>query len=499
MLTKGAIGLLSSQKSSQFYPVLQIVVVKIRKSGYFLRLSDSIQSIKCFYPSHRPVPVLFAAVLVEDYEIVSSLFILIKYSTVQSYSSIEGSPEKLKLPSKFSTQVFTPIRHISSIASNWLLKLRLISKSSIESNKLNKNFFSGLFLDENNEEVQINFPSDTIDQFFTSLEIKKMYLVSSDKIRKNGGDPKGKYTINIDKNSKFIEIFDDHSIKSDKCQLMDIKNIHKLSFPKRVNTCGVVKSITNSKVSSIEIQDRSTSTIHLFCSNLSKPIPKFSVLLCKNIQYEPNSGVLISDSESTLLINPKGYTEVDALQELSKSYWKSISYSTTIIEIKELIESQNYSEDLMFVATITEVIIDEVHPFWYPACINIEKCCKKVESHSFGYFYCKECGIKSDKFCCRYAVELAIQDCTGYLKVKCFDAVARVLFGVSAEEMVRNSLENSKEVVDEVFNAVVGKQYNFVIGKNMKPGKSILVSRIALVNSAGLAKVLLGEISKILA
>lgn len=500
MLTKGAIGLLSSQRSSQFYPVLQIVKVKTRKSGYFLRLSDSLQSIKCLYPCHKPVPVLLTAILIEDYEIVSPLFILLKYSIVQSHSSIEGSPEKIKLPCKVSTQVFTPIRKLTSNTQNSLLKLRLISKSSIESSKNSfNNYFTALFLDENNDEILLNFPNDTIDQYYATLELKKMYLVSPAKVRKNGGDLKGKYIINIDKNSKLVEIFDDHSIKADKCQFLDIKSILKLNLPKRVNTCGVVKSVNNSKVSAIEIQDRSNSIIHLFCSDLSKAIPKYSVIVCKNIQYEPNSGVLISDSASTLLINPKGYSEVEALLELSKSYWKSISNSLTILEIKELAENNNYSDELVFSATVTEVITDEIHPYWYPACINVEKCSKKVESHSFGFFYCKECGIKSEKFSYRYAVEIGISDFTGCLKVKLFDSVARLLFGAPAEDLVKKSLETNKEYAENIFDSVIGKQYNFAIGGKGKNGKSILVSRMSLINPATMTKLLLTEIKQILA
>lgn len=496
MLTKGAVNVINTQSPSiPFYPVLQIISIKTKKSGYILRLSDSLNSIKCYFPGHQMVPVLFSAILLEEYEIITPLLILIKYTQVQVYTILLGKPEKVQVSSSFKCSGFTLIRSLSVNLATWLLKLRLVYKSAVKDCKKSANYFYCIFIDENNDDILVYFNQETFDTYFSSLTLRKMYLISRGRIRKNDrGEHKGKFLIYIDKSSKVVEIHDDHSIKHEKFTFKDIKSIYKLNLPSRIDTFGIIKSITNSGISSIEIQDKSNSTIQLFCSQPLKPIPRFSVIVCKNVQYEPNSCVLISDSTSSLLINPKGFSEVDSLKELSVSYWKSLSYCYTIAEIKDLISIECFPDEINFFGFVSEVIIDDLHPFWYPACCNLDKCSKKVESHSFGFYYCKECKAKFENFCYKFAVEVVISDLTGSIKVKIFDSVGRGFFGCSAEELALCYLQDRDNAEEILFN-VIGKQMNFtIIGRQI--GKSIPISKISPILPQSLTKILLSELSE---
>ena len=140
------------------------------------------------------------------------------------------------------------------------------------------------------------------------------------------------------------------------------------------------------------------------------------------------------------------------------------------------------------------MIIDDLHPFWYPACCNLERCSKKVESHSFGFYYCKECKAKFENFCYRFAVEVVLSDLTGSIKVKIFDSVGRGFFGCSAEELALCYLQDRDNAEEILFN-VIGKQMNFtIIGRQI--GKSIPISKISPILPQSLTKILLSELSE---
>ncbi|OMJ83060.1 hypothetical protein SteCoe_16095 [Stentor coeruleus] len=503
MLTKGAIESLFTLSLAENPPItLQIISVKLRKSGYILKISDSSYYTKALYINHNPIPSLYSIISLQNYEFFnnSKLLILLNHTKLQDSTSKIGNPIEFPIQNLIkSGPLFTPIRSISFSSTSWLIKARLIEKSEVELADNHQGLcFWGTFMDENNDDIQLIFLNSFVDSFYTELQEKKLYLISGGKLRKNyrkNSNSKLRAAIFVEKSTKIIEVFDDKTVKLDKYTFTDIKTLYKLTIPKRIDTCGVIKSIHKSEVTSVEIQDLSNSVIQLFCNEFSNKTAKFSVIVCKNVQYEPNSGILISDSSSQILVNPLGIAEVDALKELSMAYWKSIQYYHTISEVKELIFSKVLPDEIEFTGTIGEILCSDLHPFWYPACINIDRCSKKVESHSSGFYYCVHCNTKSGGFVYRYGVEICIYDCTGKIILKAFDPVARALLGVSAEELVMNYYSDKKSL-DRFFGSVVGNQMIFTIASK-QISKSIPISKIQLINPSSMSKALMSEIREV--
>ena len=177
-------------------------------------------------------------------------------------------------------------------SKSWVIKARVIEKFPIEAYTKIKGgiFFKTIILDEKNDTLSIIFQNDCVDIFYSAIVEKKVYLFSGGKINKPKGY-KGKIQLIFDKTCKISEIFDDCSIKMDKLNYIDIKSIFKLNTPRRVDTYGMIKNISYNRVTLIEIQDLSNSTIQLFCSDFSKLVPKNSTIICNNVQFENNSGI----------------------------------------------------------------------------------------------------------------------------------------------------------------------------------------------------------------
>ena len=322
MLSVGAIEkLYSPDHYSIFQPILQIISVQVVKSGYILKISDERLYTKIFYPNHSPIPILNSIIFLEEYELIPYKFLLIlcKYKTIQPSIKL-GEPEKYKFSHKSKAPfIFTPIKSLNYGRQNFILKVRIIEKTPVEVNTAkNQKFFKALLCDENNDNIEAFFYNDLVDLFYAILLENKLYLFSGGIIKKSLQKPRySKHSVHliVNEHSKIIEIFDDNSIKYEKYNFISIKAIYKFNTSKRLDTCGIVTSFTNNGLLSLEIIDLSNCSIQLFCSNFNLNCSQFSVIVCKNVQYEPLSNILISDSSSVILINPPDLPELKPLQE----------------------------------------------------------------------------------------------------------------------------------------------------------------------------------------
>ena len=363
MVTNGAIEKLHIEGYSEdFTPILQILQITTIKTGYLLKLSDGDNYTKVLFIGHDPIPVPHSLILLQTYEVLSKPFLIIlaKYQTISTIPKI-GSPLKCKLlPSQKKNPIFTSINSLSYKSKSWVIKARVIEKFPIEAYTKIKGgiFFKTIILDEKNDTLSIIFQNDCVDIFYSAIVEKKVYLFSGGKINKPKGY-KGKIQLIFDKTCKISEIFDDCSIKMDKLNYIDIKSIFKLNTPRRVDTYGMIKNISYNGVTLIEIQDLSNSTIQLFCSDFSKLVPKNSTIICNNVQFENNSGILISDSSSSIKINSNA-VELAPFLNLMPS---RPQFFYTIQETKEILASNQGPDELEFVGIIGKITNTEYSPF----------------------------------------------------------------------------------------------------------------------------------------
>jgi replication factor A1 len=444
------------------------------------------------------LPVLHSLVILEKFEVLENPFIIImsKYSLLQN-SSVIGNPVKYvrSSPAK-PVNIFTPIVALNTKLKSWVVKARVLEKSSIEADNYSGLSFRILLMDENNDAIQCVFFRESVEIFYTKIIEKRVYLFSDGKIKKSLNEHSSlKSTIVMDERSKVIEVHDDNKIKYDKFNFVDIKTISKLTHSTRVDTFGSIKWITNSTVTSVEIQDQSKFSIQLFCSELKGFVPRFSTILCKNVKYEPNSGILISDSSSKIVINPD-LPELKALKDWTISQSQSVAYLYTIAEAKDSISAKSSPDEIEFLGVIGEVNINDFYSFWYPACINSEKCFKKVTSHSDGYYHCSDCNVSFKNFSYRYCLYLILYDCTGKIQLTAFDSVAKNLIELSAQELVYISYTNKDHFV-EIIGNLVGKHIQVTVSTK-QISDSVPISKFSWISPSVVAKRLLSEIAEVL-
>ena len=499
MLTTKAIEIIYSQGQGVCTKILvQIVSVRVLKIGYDLEISDGSYYCKILYLSHTPIPLPNLIISIEDFEVLTSpLLIIISSFTIVQSSPLIGKPEKFITSAIYQPpSTFNLIKLLTHNSTGWIIKVRLIKKEVINYNECRKSSsFKVLFLDEGDGTLQGYFTNQFVDKFYHALMESKLYLVAGGTIRKSvksfKGHNSGVYLI-VDESTKITEIYDDKTVKLDLYNLISIKSLCKVNYSTRVDTYGLVVSSQNSGFITVEIQDLSKSTIQLFCGNFESVIPRYSVIVCKNVQYESISGILISDSDSKILVNPTEFPEVLTLQEWTNSQTLAKHALYTISEIYEVIKGNYIPEEIELIGSISWVINTDLRPFWYPACNNVEKCQKKVVSHSNGFYFCGDCNENFQKFSYRFCVGLSIWDSTGKINVKAFDNIAKVVFETSAEELVMLSY-NDESKFDSVIGNVIGRQVGItVLGKQV--GKSIPIYKFRWINASPVNKTIVSEV-----
>lgn len=461
MLTCGAIRKIYKESGCQM--TVQIKGIKVCKSGYLFEISDGNNYCQVYYPSHCPVPRLNSLILIEDFEAVPEvqLIVLSKFKVIMMHSPI-GNPQKYEDFLTPSPSPFTPIRSLQTSAF-FALKVRLVQKSQININEAkHKITFKSIFIDQNNDTIHALFTNEYVDKFFNFLNEKKVFVISGGLVRKNLISQTA-YKINlvIDETSQITEIFDDNSVKQDYYNLVSIKSLAKLNFPTRVDIYGQVISIYKSEFGSVEIQDLSQCSIQLFCGNTEKNLTENSIIICKNVQYEPISNILISDSFSKIQINPTEFPEGKVLKSSVFSQNSKLQKFYTISELLDSAHSSSLPAEVEILGTITSLIISDYKPFWYLAC-DRENCQKKVSSYSNGLYYCSSCQKFSSKFIHRYCIEICISDCTGKINVKAFDTIGKSILQIPAEALVKLSYFSPESFL-KIIHSPPGKQISITL------------------------------------
>ena len=128
----------------------------------------------------------------------------------------------------------------------------------------------------------------------------------------------------------------------------------------------------------------------------------------------------------------------------------------TILQVKE--ENLGMSETVDYFSTKATIIYAKQESFAYPACLS-EDCNKKVIEMDGGW-RCERCDKTHPKPEYRYILSLNVSDHTGQIWLSCFDDVARLIMGMSADQLTELK-DNDEKAAGEVFQEANCKTWVF--------------------------------------
>lgn len=366
-----------------------------------------------------------------------------------------------------------PIEAISPYAHNWTIKARCTSKSDIKTwHKASGEgkLFSVNLLDESGEIRATGFNNEC-DLLYDLFKEGAVYYVSFPcqvkLANKRFSNLTNDYELTFERDTVVEKAEDEDSVPHVKYNFTSLKDLQEVEKDSTIDTIAILKEI--GEVS--QITSKTTS----------KPYDKRELTLvdnsgfltrltlwgasAKDFNVNPESvvafkGVKVSDfngrslsllSSGSMTANPdfdeahrlKGWYDAQGHSDNFQSHAGVMGTTNaggrvdeykTVAAVRE--ENLGMSEKAdYFSLKATVVFIKSDTTIAYPACRS-EGCNKKVVEENPGEWRCERCDKKFDAPEWRYILSANVADWTGSIWISCFDEVGRMLFGMSANELV---------------------------------------------------------------
>lgn len=405
---------------------------------------------------------------------------------------------------------YTPIAHLYPYNTDWIIKARIYSKSSLQRGKRNKNnlYFKIQLIDAFSDEIEALFSGNTANYYIDRLMIDKVYLFSNGSIRptdKFRPNYKGAvYQIYFPRESNIIEIQDDESIPAFQYRFSKFEEVEDYKQDSVVDVIGRVLRITeidNSfpsnpdlKQRKITLTDTNRATLELVLWNDLAELHIFSfisstsstVLAIKNglvRQYKDKKYITVVEP-GDISIDPQipQVSELKLLPVISTSTNVPVSVSRpqflptpkiyTIRDIKEFdINSIRVNSKKLFPVDVFLGHIKDVSQggVFYESCQKIT-CRKKVFQEPTGLYYCSKCSATYDSCIYRYKLTLKIHDSTDFLWVNAFADAADSIVGKSAEDLYE-SCEHNGDEYNHIIMSLLNRSYSAVVSIKNLDGK----------------------------
>ncbi|KAL9092225.1 MAG: hypothetical protein Q9159_000984 [Coniocarpon cinnabarinum] len=382
-----------------------------------------------------------------------------------------------------------PIEALSPYAHKWTIRARCTYKGDIRTwhkNTGEGKLFSCNFLDESGEIRATGF-NDQCDQLYDVINEGNVYYVSSPcavKIanRKFSNLPHD-YELTFERDTIVEKAEDQESapkVKYNFIPLSDLENVEKDST---IDAIGVLKEVAEtSQITSkttgkpydkrdLTICDQTGYQCRLTVwgsAATSFDVPEGSVVAFKGLKVSDfngkslsllSSGSMAADPQMDEAYGLKGWYDAQGNTESFTSHAAVLGTTggggrkdqfKTIAAVKE--EKLGMSEQTdYFTLKATIVYIKADGSIAYPACQS-EGCNKKVIETDPGRWSCERCDRAFDAPEWRYIVSVNVSDWTGSCYLSCFDDVGRLIFGMTANDLIAmkdNDEARYKETVAE--------------------------------------------------
>ncbi|KAI8970131.1 replication factor-A protein [Mycotypha africana] len=391
----------------------------------------------------------------------------------------------------------TPIRNLNPYQSRWHIKARVSQKSDIKkwrNARGDGQLFSVNLLDTTGE-IKATAFNDQVDRLYNMLEEGKVYYISKARVtmaKKQFSTLNNEYELQFENATEIEACPDSGNIPQINFDFVKIADIDRVPKDTNIDVIGVVveSSEINELVSKVTGKPMKKRDVMIADESLKRI--KLTLWDAKAEQFADQTnpvvavkGVRVSDfggrslslgSAGLLKINPdlpeaealsKWYADKDPNIQITGYSSSAVADGAgegsvrtnkkiTLQDAKSQGLGTNDNPDYFsFKGTVVYYKTDS---FAYPGCPT---CRKKVVLETEGW-RCEKCQKTYPSPEYRYILTMSVEDGTGQVYVNAFDEVSGVLIGMSANELMKLSEEDSAQV-QNVFNKALWRVYNFKI------------------------------------
>ncbi len=398
------------------------------------------------------------------------------YGASGAYNSSAAAPSRPVMQSQ--TEVITPLVALNPYNNRWSIKARISSKTDIKSWKNDKGegkLFSIDLIDSSHGEIRGTFFKAACDKFYTILKQGSVYIFSGGKVKpvanRAFSNLKNDYEITFDEKSTIREAEDDADISQQKYNFVKISGIANLEASTTVDVIAIVKSATDvSKITSqkqggkelmkrdLTLVDDSNTEIRLTLWGAQANSQEYNwaeqpVVAFKGVKIGDYNGRTLSLAGSMQVAPriPEGETLIQWMisngGKLSDIQTGSLSNGggsgggsnkdtfesrKKCMAIKDENLGNGEKPDWVTMKLSLTYVKTDNDP-WYLSCAS-PNCKKKVVEMGTGKFRCEKCSSTTDPIR-RYILSTQMCDYSGTEWFSFFDEQARVLFGLTADEL----------------------------------------------------------------
>ncbi|CAG9328066.1 unnamed protein product [Blepharisma stoltei] len=426
---------------------------------------------------------------------------------------------KLPEPKIFNKESYIPIKALTTLNDDWILKARVTQKGAIKSwdnPRGSGKLFNVNLIDSYNDEIQATFFKDAVDKFYPIIQEGKVYTFAKGRVKL--GNKKFQtvdcdYQISFDKNAEINEVADDAGILSVKFNFNLIDKLEHIGIGNITDLCGAIIEVDElSEFTSrkgeplkkrvIKVMDPSNCAIEISLWNeeAESPIfhdPKLPIFFAaKYLRITDYHGLsLSSDRGNTKIIyNPKNIEETKKFIDwfnrgIDKENAKYLTQGSSSApkEYKQFSDLNNFwnnydgpqlEENTGFIGYIGFIRRDDPNLMFYTACKNAQNCKKKVILESNGFYRCEKCQESFEQCQYRYLLSVRLHDHSDAIWATAFDDIGTQLLKCSASDLKKLSDEDPEQF-EKVVASAQGKMYHGAIktksaeGQGNKPRMAI--------------------------
>ncbi|XP_055389395.1 replication protein A 70 kDa DNA-binding subunit-like [Condylostylus longicornis] len=421
------------------------------------------------------------------------------------------------LNQSFQTDLISPISSLSPYKSKWVIKVRILSKSPIRSwsNAGGEGKLFSMDLIDESGEIRATAFRNECEKFFDMIEVDKVYKISKCQLKQAN---KKFCTLNNDYEMTFtpqtiVQLCTDNEddIPQANYNWVPISQVSNMEPKAKVDVIGICREIGElqtftAKTNNRELKKREltlvdTSNAAVQLTLWGDEAVKFDgyvqpVIAIRNgIISEFGGGKSITMvSSSVMKINPdfaeghklRGWFDNGGAENISSNISNRIagagsgftSELTTFFEAKVNNLGISDKPDYFQIKGVVHLIKNT--NLVYKACPQTE-CNKKVIDEGNGNYRCEKCNALFTNFKYRLLLNLNIGDWTSTRWVSCFNEVAEIIVGKSAQD-VGEYLEQNSENVENIFEDVHFKQFTFKLRSVLESYGDTQRTKITVLN-----------------